>query len=517
MAEIKRKSVGCLSFLRRRSSCKMTTPPQVVEPSEASGALQRSKSSDSLASITSIDGNRSSLNSFAKLFTDRRHRRTPNRERASNHSMRTEKLIMEPYFGHFAGQRLVFDLRKTDSAVVSLKVKADDQVLATLHHRPGRKETVKDQCLKYAHDIALKSSPTQPSRLLFLCEQALLLYQSDLPVHLLPQRYTSLLNTCSQTVTVRVWPRKLHRDVVTLKLKPRISVRELQWMLCKRVGLPNPSAVSLYLCDALEPLSPTSPLPDDCTDLECIVAPLQQRASSDLSDTTICVSIIGKGIEEIRVNQSMTLYDFEQAVKQAFCLDQDSFLYLPQVLRNTRSNYGQPCSLKMHAVLDDSSSMFLLDNDQRNFPTLYGFVSVCESQTLQSLLLYQMTVCELDLFKAGPVIGFEVTGPTIPISFKTMQTHRSTEDVSIQDTRNSIFSVIAIKPHAISVNPDWTIPVLLKYIACISGFPCKGMRIGERTLDGTVGSDILCTTWFTVDKSDNSYELASKIPETIPA
>ena len=515
MAEIKRKSVGCLPFLRRRVSRKTSTPPPAVEPSGASSALQRSKSSDSLASISSIDGNRSSLDSFAVLFTEKRYRRTPNRERG--YTLRAEKLIMEPYFGHFAGQRLVFDLRKTESAVVSLKVKAEDQVLVTLNHRPGRKETVKDQCLKFAHDIALKSSTTQPSRLLFLCEQTILLHQYNLPVHLLPPRYTSLLNTCSQTVTVRVWPRKLHRDVITLKLKPRISIRELQWMLCKRVGLPNPSAVSLYLRDALEPLSPTSPLPDDCTELECITAPLQQRASSDLSDTSICVSIIGKGIEEIRVNQSMTLYDFEQTVKKAFCLDQESFLYLPQVLRNTRSCYGQPCSLKMHTVLDDNNTIFPLDNNCRNFPTLYGFVSVCESQTLQSLLLYQMTISELDLFKAGPVICFEVTGPTIPISFKTMQANRSTEDVSTQDTRNSIFSVIAIKPHAISVNPDWTMPVLLKYITCISGFPCKGMRIGERTLVGTVGSDILCRTWFTVNSNGSSYKLASKIPEAIPA
>ena len=46
-------------------------------------------------------------------------------------TLRAEKLIMEPYFGHFAGQRLVFDPRKTESAVVSLKVKAEDQVLVT--------------------------------------------------------------------------------------------------------------------------------------------------------------------------------------------------------------------------------------------------------------------------------------------------------------------------------------------------------------------------------------------------
>ena len=84
-----------------------------------------------------------------------------------------------------------------------------------------------------------------------------------------------------------------------------------------------------------------------------------------------------------------------------------------------------------------------------------------------------MTLSELDLMKTGSVFGFEVTGPTVPVSFKTMQTHKMLEE----NTQNSIFSLISIKPHAISVNPDWTIPVLLKYITSISGFPCKSMRL----------------------------------------
>lgn len=505
MAESKQKSFGCLPFLRRKLSCRTPTPAPA--PPGACNAMQRSKSTDSLASITSIDGNRSSLDSFAKLYVRRRNSNRERSERATT-CLRATKLVMEPYFGPFAGQRVVFDLRKTESGVVSLKVKTGDEVLSTLSHRPGRKDTVKDQCLKFAHEMTSKTSTAQPSSLVFLCEQALLLHQNELPVHLLPQRYTeSLLNSCTQKVSIRLWPCSVHHNqLVTLKLKPRISVLELQWMLCKRVGLTNPSALSLYLRDAIVPLSSTSPLPEDCSELECIVSTSQQQ-----SEKTICVSIIGRGMKEVSVTSLMTLYQFEQAVKNTFNLHPDSFLYLPQVDSNSRT------SLKMHAVLDDdNSSIYLLDEDRRNFPTLYGFVSVCEPQTLQSLLLYQTTICELDLFKSGLVIGFEVTGPTVPISFKTMQTHRSTEDVSNQDTRNSIFSVIAIKPHAVSVNPDWSVSVLLKYITCISGFPCKSMHLGQKCLDEALVSDIFCRTWFSVDSKKNTLSLATEIPEAIP-
>lgn len=500
MAEAKRRYTGCLSFLRRqrRSSTESTAP------AEPSTAMLKSKSTDSLASITSIDASRSSLDSFAKLCV---RRRGSNRaERGA--SFRSTKLVMEPYFGPFAGQSLIFDMRKTETTgVVNVKVKVDDEVLArTLQHRIGRKETVKDQCIKFAHEVKSKTSNSLPLSLKFLCEQTVLLHNYELPVHLLPQRYTDcLLGPCTQIVTVTIWPRK---DTVTLKLKPRISITELQWMLCKRIGLPNPSSLSLYLRDALEPLSPTSPLPEQCSELECIISS-SFTSSADEREKIICVSIIGKGIKGIPVVPSMTLFELDQAVKQAFNLDPDSFLYLPQVLTDSRS------SLKMHATLDDNSSICLLDEERRNFPTLCGFVSVCEPQTLQSLLLYQMSLCELDLLKAGSVIGFEVTGPTVPVSFKTMQTHRMFEE----NTRNSIFSLISIKPHAISVNPDWTIPVLLKYITSISGFPCKSMRLGEKSLDqAAIVSDVLChRTWFSIDKKTSSLSLTNEIAEVIPA
>ena len=497
MAERKRRYTGCLSFLRRqrRASTETTTGPEA-----SSAMMQKSKSTDSLASISSIDASRSSLDSFAKLCVRRRNSNRAERGRST-------KLVMEPYFGPFAGQSLIFDMRRTETTgVVNVKVKVDDEILArTLQHRMGRKETVKDQCIKFAHEVKSKTSNTLPLSLKFLCEQTVLLHNYDLPVNLLPQRYTdSLLGSCTQVVTVTVWPRK---DIVTLKLKPRISITELQWILCKRIGLSNPSSLSLYLRDGLEPLSPTSPLPEQCSELECIIPSF--TGSADDQEKKLCVSIIGRGIKGIPVIPSMTLYEFDQAVKQAFHLHPDSFLYLPQVLTDSRS------SLKMHATLDDSS-ICLLDEERRNFPTLCGFVSVCEPQTLQSLLLYQMSICELDLLKAGYVIGFEVTGPTVPVSFKTMQTHRMSEENCL-DTRNSIFSVIDIKPHAISVNPDWTMPVLLKYITSISGFPCKSMRLGEKCLNqAALISDVFSyRTWFGVNRKTSSLSLTNEIPEAI--
>ena len=80
------------------------------------------------------------------------------------------------------GQSLIFDMRKTDTTgIVNVKVKVDDEVLArALQHRLGRKETVKDQCIKFAHEVKSKTSNSLPSSLKFLCKQTVLLTTNSL-------------------------------------------------------------------------------------------------------------------------------------------------------------------------------------------------------------------------------------------------------------------------------------------------------------------------------------------------
>ena len=498
---------GCLSFFRRRSR-KTRDPGRNVRKSvpHSLSAHILSQSTDSLASVTSVEESFANLNgvfdTFAKLVTAEKHRKR------HSSSMRSEKLIMYPFFGHFAGQRLYFDLKKSpEHNLINIKVRTDDQVITTLHHRQGRKkETVRDQCIKFAHETTTALVSHQPPCLSFMCEQIIHLNLNELPYEMLPTRYRLPFMSCKKSVKIFVHPRQIHSNVITLKLKPHISVRELQWMVSKRLGLSNPSSMTLYIKDSLEPLSTSSPLSDDHNEIFCILAPTarQLRASADPGPISICVSLIGKGVDEVSVQHQTTLFEFEQAVKDKFGLKQDSYLYLPDVLnRNGASN--SYCPLRMHAVLDSSTSTaLLLHHEKRSFPILYGHLSMSEQQTLQSLLLYRMTVSELDLLKSGPVIGFEVSGPTIPIQLKTMN------DLN---TNPSDFSVISVRPHAVSINPEWTISVLIKFLTCISGFPCTKIMIGDKELSTTVASQILNQSWFMV--KDNGYILSKDLPTAL--
>lgn len=516
MSETKRSKLSCLGIFRRRRSNSTSKSPSGKNDTASRHAeptprpprsismqnMERSKSSDSLVSVASVDlaFTHGVLDSFAKISTVEKVRRR------HSGNLRLEKMVMTPYFGHFAGQRIHFDLKRKGDFLVNIKVRTEDQILASLLHRQGRKkETVRDQCIKFAHEATTKLTNQKPAPLSFLCEQTIILNLGDIPHWHLPPRYKCQFDIDCQTVNIHVFPSSMHPSPIIMKLKRNISVRELQWMLSLKLHL-NPLAITLYIKDSLETLPALSPLPINLSQLVCIITPSAQQSVNDLC---VCVSLIGRDAKEIRVQTSTTLIEFEEMIKEEFELHPNSFVYLPDVLSQHNGSYSSHCPLRMHAVLDStSSSVLLLDHHRRNFPTLHGHLTVSKQQTLQSLLLYRMTVNELDLLKSGPIICFEVNGPTIPIAFKTMF------DYDGDPTR--CFSVVGIRTHAVSVNPDWSIPILLKYLTCISGFPCNVIKIDDRILEKTVSSDLLPFQWFTV-KSNNSYILPNNIPCAQPS
>lgn len=518
--EEKRTGVGCW-FFRKRSNGR-APKKDVKRNSSASpehdpvaqvslNTVRRSKSSDSLASVISSDSAASGM-SFLDSFAVIERCRAARKSRTTPVGyVRTEKWLMMPYFGHFAGQRLIFDLKFTESMVI-IRVKTEDhRLLATLQHRPlgRRRETVKDQCVKFANEVALESgSSRQPHRLSFLCEQSVLLRVNELPVHLLPVRYQPTFQECTHTVYITVRPRRMHIGLLTMKVKPRVSVREFQWMICRRLGLSDPSALALYIKDALEPISPTLPLADCSQELVCIVSPMAVQERGFAGQTSVCVSVIGRGVDEILVDHTTTLHDFDQALKKTFQLRSDSFVYYPELMRKSR--YGSShCPLRMCALLDSNTSL-LLDPERRSFPTLYGLLNVCEQSVLHTLLLYQTTLSKLDMLNSGPVICFEVTGPTIPVSFKTVHSTKPTDVVS---SCNENFCMISIEPHALSVNNEWSLEILLKYISCISGFPCNQLKLKGQMLHNksSVSSQLLQRPWF-----DMHNHLLCAIPEALP-
>ena len=414
------------------------------------------------------------------------------------HIVKNTRLVLTPYFGKFAGQRMTFRVSRSESLVnIKVKVQGCDQTLTTLYYRKSHKRSegvgsIRDRCVRYAHEVKANDDAItrDPPKLSFLCKQTVLVHLDDLPVSQLPPMYAQQFQFGgrARTITVRVWPRNVCPAPLRMRVKQHISISELQWMLCQRLSIPDPTALQIYQANSLENISPHNPIGQDQNELECVLSP-----SIFQNEVPVVVSIIGHGINHLRVSPALPLCDFEHAVRQRFGMKQDNFLYFPQVFKSRKSNH---CGLRMTAPLNDKT-ISLIDNVKRTLPIVDGMPLLQIGQYYKKLPLYKMTISELGLLKSSPVIAFEVTGPTIPVAFKTLQGDWSNCSAMAQHDSNFALISYSTTPHALSVNPSWSIDTLLKYIECVSGLPCAHLRIGKLVLEprDSVESHLTSRSW----------------------
>ena len=424
----------------------------------------------------------------------------------------SERMTVYPFFGRFAGREIVFDLRTLSEPLTTVKVKMVDEDahnavhFTTLYHRPtGHSgENVKDRCIRFLHDVDrmnFQSECTrnqQPKSLQFLCKQAIILHNRDLDVSRLPKKFSYIQPNPSemQKVSINVWWPCPHKPVASLQMNllKGLSVAELKWMLCNSLSMPmNPTCLELYQNDHIETMPPDSTL-NTTSFLNCIV---QLPIHFDRTVATVTVSIIGQGMTQIVVNKSMTLFQFQQAVRAAFSLKPSSFIYFPSICHNVKNKVVAETGLKMTATVDNST-ISLINSMRRNFPIVDGVPSLLMDYS--RIPLYQLNVDELSI--SSPLVGFEVTGPTIPLQITTAQGHELSKD----------FVVVSQRVHAVSVNPKWTIANLLKYIECVSRFPCYGLRVGKTILQGSalVGQHLTNRCWLI--QSQRGLDLTKDIP-----
>ena len=397
-------------------------------------------------------------------------------------SVGSEKLRMIPYFGRFAGQCLVFELKRSSGTLVSVRVKVESadaahRPLTTLYHtvnlrhrKRSREEQkasvvndVRDRCIRFAHEtvhqpeveLQLSDVGRVPPPLAFLCEKKILLHMGEINSSSLPYKYSHLnpLMADYQEVFVRVWSRQVCQDcfMLRMKVKPKILIQELQWMVCNRVLLSSPACIEFYQTDRLENLSPHNMLSPNQSVFHCIVNPSQLNTADVFP---LVVSVIGHGINQVEVYSGMTLDQFQMEVRSKFALQPHSYIYFPTI---SHSLQGRFMTVRMSAVID-GSTIALVDNKKAKLPIVNGVPSALVNY--EQVPLYQMSLGDLGLLNSAPVMAFEVTGPTIPLVYKTTQ-----------DQSNKDFAVVSEYPHAISVSPHWTVATLLKYIECVSGFP----------------------------------------------
>ena len=472
------------------------------------------------------------LSTFATVKT--RAKSGTSRRRSPQHGS-SKDLLVYPYFGRFAGRWVTFEIDKGAGEILtSMKIRVGNTLISRRHCGP-RQGSLRDVVLNYVHDVrppadaeeeALVSS--QPHSLKFLCEKRLLLCGTvrGIPLNVAKQFDV----TTKQELHIRVWPSEIVRSqtssssssssssMLKVRVPMRVSYAELQWFVSEKLGLPNPYGVKFRNPDGLRDIQSKRPLLSDQTSVDCFVlTEPSPRYTSTLQNLVLPVSLIGRGIEEVPVSPNMSLAEFETQVIRQFGLHSKCFLYVPMLLS---THVTEPTGLKMYANATRKAVLELLDKTERRFPIIYE-IDPCMNVDHRELPLYQQTIYDAGLLEniGAPIVCFEVTGPTVPLSFRgmcSMSGESSASSTNDSSDRSSIFVQFSVENRIVSVNSSWNTSTLLKYIESITGFSCGKVVIGERTIprDANI-SQYFCRDWIVRDPR-GKYVLSPNVPQIIP-
>ncbi len=445
-----------------------------------------------------------------------------------------QRMTMRPFFGLYAGSLLTFDIKRSsspDMRMLTIRVsiqedgsdtkKALTRVFVSRNKRSGQDDSsqnsvsLKDRCIAFANAVDTDSKTVdianackQPSSLFFLCQKHILLHLGEINPNALPKTETfkGLKLESTRNIFIRVY--QAEDLMLRMRVKTSMSINELKWMICGRLPVSiHPSCLSLYESGCIDVLPSDSVLQPSQSLLHCtidqqfpVLSPRCERPH--LVTRQPCrymISLIGKEANSIIADPSTTLYKFQELVKSKFDLKPCSYIYFTNIGRTQ----SEDCGIKMSTIID-KSTVCLIDSIRRNLPIIDG-VPLALSK-YEKLSVYSRSISSLGIIPSTPVIAFEVTGPTIPISYRA----------AVHQARGNFnYSVVSNRVHAVSVNPNWTICTLLKYVECISKIPCIGISLQSQALpiECNVSTHLTRRCWLV--RKSGKIELAQDLPTIV--
>ena len=330
-------------------------------------------------------------------------------------------------------------------------------------------------------------------------------------------------------MTIHAWPSThagMFGDAPKMRVKIGILFAEFVCLLRARFHLPQTVSIKLYH-DHM-PVLYSDTVAAKHTTMDCFVVErseldsVQGSYSSGLevageTNTALVVSLVGYFTQNITVDLDMTMRDFDCLLRRRFSLKENSFLlvsaeddYTPQYscydnwkcvysfaipdtsfragLRRSfrrlsfsrrRSSSGQQGQLSLDQVnsallphLDRVLS--LLSSNSRHFPSNLDRSDFTVEELYQTMPMYDMTLDQCNIHPYTVIQVFEVTGPSIPVTFRnvsctdhevttqsssTRQTNTGTTDQTTT-SRTRLTNIM-------DINPDWPLNTFFRYVDAI--------------------------------------------------
>lgn len=348
-------------------------------------------------------------------------------------------------------------------------------------------------------------------------------------------------------VTIRAWPdthAALFGESPQMRVKSGILFAEFSCLLRARFNLPHTFSIKLYHNHM--PVQYSNAVGASHTTIDCFVVErtgfdsLQGSYCSDLDEagalvatnTGLVVSLVGYEMKNIVADLDMKMSDFDHLLRQRFSLREDSFLlvlaeddYTPQYcsydnwkcvysfalpdtsfragLRRSmrrfsfsrrRSGNGLPQTPQeqvnaalqphLHRVLE------LLSSNSRHFPSNLDRSDFSVEQLYQTMPMYEKTLDECSIHQYTIIQVFEVTGPSVPITFRVVSSSNHQQASHSAGSEGDHFATGSRTrlTNIMDINPDWPLSTFFRYVDAIvsPGSTSRRRRrlgMGERSLD----------------------------------
>ena len=329
------------------------------------------------------------------------------------------------------------------------------------------------------------------------------------------------------SVSVRIWPESHAADFTanrTMHVKAGILFSEFTYLLREHFHVPSNYSMKLY--HNYKQVQMDATVTAKHMEIDCFVVKngnsnniggsytsLNEEDEEEPLDSNVnlVVSLVGSGMQNIQVDLGMQMKDFDMLLRSKFNLQEDSFLiirsdddFAPQYAADDSWKCTYPFSVpdnsfgaglrrsfrRMSRRRDDnrltqsqragsSSSnqdstfsplmakvVILLSSDDRQFPSNSGKNGLSIHEIYDSMPMYQMSLDQCGIHPYSVIQVFEVTGPSIPITFRVMSDYSynqvGTERISQQDSliRTRLANIM-------DINPNWSVDTFLQYVDAV--------------------------------------------------
>ena len=336
-------------------------------------------------------------------------------------------------------------------------------------------------------------------------------------------------------VSVRIWPQTYATEFTastTMHVKAGILFSEFVYLLREHFHIPSHHSVKLY--HNYKQLQMGNTVTVKHKVIDCFVV---SRSSSNVnaiggsytsldeedepmdSTANLVVSLVGSGMQNVQVDLGMSMKEFDALLRSKFNLRDNSFLiirsdddFAPQYAADDNWKCTYPFSVpdssfgaglrrsfkrisrmrgdnrltqsqrgpNSSGIQDSTFSplmakvVSLLSSNDRQFPSNSGKYSLSVQELYDSMPMYCLSLDQCGIHPYSIVQVFEVTGPSIPITFRVVSdyTAANSEGGTLSSQDSSIRTRLA---NIMDINPSWSVDTFLQYVDAIIS-PASGVR-----------------------------------------